>query len=245
METTDLTWARLKSSKPAHGISATSVRKPYLKAKASWSESTARAFSSSAISVQNETAVLARLDLLHGQDRSTMARMRQVRSATMKYKSTLEMQQLCHVAALKRLCATPDQVMGSEQRYNRGLNFHDRVTELAQATEAEWIVANYLGYAFDPFKDTMKTEADVGDKFEVKHTENGFHLIIYPNDRITDVAVMVTGKSPEFHIVGWIPVAMAKRPRFKKATQDSWWINMRDLQPMENLIRSSHGAAAI
>lgn len=245
MEATDLAWATSKSSKPAHGIIVTSARKPYLKAKASWSESTARAFSSSAISVLNEEAVLARLDLLHGQDRSTMARMRQMRSTAMKYKSTLEMQQLCHVSALKRLCATPDQIMGSEQRYNRGLNFHERVTELAQATEAEWLVAKYLGYDFNPFNENYKHKADVGDKFEVKHTETGFHLIIYPNDRITDVAILVTGKSPEFHIVGWIPVAMAKRPRFKKSTQDSWWINMRDLQPMENLIRSSHGATAI
>lgn len=203
-----------------------------------------RAFSSSAISVRNEMAMLAHLDLLHGQERS-MARMREMRSPTMKHKSTLQMQQLCHLAALKRLCATEDQIMGSEPRYNRGLNFHDRVTELAQATEAEWIVANYLGIAFNPFKDTMKNQADVGDKFEVKHTENGFHLIIYPNDRDTDVAVMVTGKSPEFRIIGWIPVTMAKRPRFKKATQDSWWVNMRDLQPIENLVRSSHGATAI
>ena len=31
--------------------------------------------------------------------------------------------------------------------------------------------------------------ADVGNGIEVKHTESGFHLIIYPNDRNTDVAV--------------------------------------------------------
>jgi hypothetical protein len=227
------------------GITATSAIEQCRRAKASWSESMVRAFSSSAIGVRSEMAMLARLELLHGQDRSPMARMPKVWSATMKYKSTQQMQQLCHVAALKRLCATEDQIMGSEPRYNRGLNFHDRVTELAQATEAEWIVANYLGIEFNPFKDTMKNQADVGDKFEVKHTENGFHLIIYPNDRDKDVAVMVTGKSPEFRIIGWIPVTMAKRPRFKKATQDSWWVNMRDLQPIENLVRSSHGAAAL
>jgi hypothetical protein len=72
METTDLAWARLKYSKPVRGITVTSARKPYLKAKASWNESTARAFSSSAISVPNEKAVLARLDFLHGQDRSSI-----------------------------------------------------------------------------------------------------------------------------------------------------------------------------
>lgn len=246
METTDLTWETWRYLRLARGITATNAKRQSLKAKASWSGLTARAFFSCVIGAQNDMEMAyTPMGSMLGQDGSTMARMREVRMHSMKYKSTLEMQQLCHVAALKRLCATPDQVMGSEQRYNCGLNFHDRVTELAQATEAEWLVAKFLGYDFNPFKDTYKTEADVGDKFEVKHTENGFHLIIYPNDRITDVAVMVTGKSPEFHIVGWIPVAMAKRPRFKKATQDSWWINMRDLQPMENLVRSSHGAAAL
>ena len=204
-----------------------------------------RAFSSSAISVQNEMAMLAHLDLLHGQDRSTVARMREMRSPTMKHKSTMEMQQLSHLAAIKMLCETTDQTMGSEPRYHRGLNFHEKVTELAQAIEAEWIVAKYYGRDFDPFASKYKRVADVGNGIEVKHTESGFHLIIYPNDRNTDVAVLVTGKSPEFHITGWIPVSMAKRPRFKKSTQDSWWINMRDLQPIETLIRSSYGEAAI
>lgn len=205
----------------------------------------ARAFSSSAISVRNEMAMLAHLDLLHGQDRSTVARMREMRSPTMKHKSTMEMQQLSHLAAIKMLCETTDQTMGSEPRYHRGLNFHEKVTELAQAIEAEWIVAKYYGRDFNPFASKYKRVADVGNGIEVKHTESGFHLIIYPNDRNTDVAVLVTGKSPEFHITGWIPVSMAKRPRFKKSTQDSWWVNMRDLQPIETLIRSSYGEAAI
>jgi hypothetical protein len=245
METTDIAWARFKHSESVSGITATAAQSQHLRAKASWSGLTSKTFSSSVRDVPSEMRLQTRLDLHHGQVRPSMERVRQVRSDSMKYKSTQKMQQLCHVAALARLCATEEQIMGSEPRYNRGLNFHERVTELAQATEAEWIVANYLGYEFNPFRDTMKTQADVGDKFEVKHTENGFHLIIYPNDRITDVAVLVTGKSPEFHIIGWIPVAMAKRPRFKKATQDSWWVNMRDLQPMENLVRSSYGAAAL
>jgi hypothetical protein len=205
----------------------------------------ARAFSSSATSVRNEMAMLAHLDLLHGQDRSSMARMREMRSPTMKHRSTMEMQQLSHLAAIKMLCETVDQTMGSEPRYHRGLNFHEKVTELAQAIEAEWIVAKYYGREFNPFASKYKRVADVGNGIEVKHTESGFHLIIYPNDRNTDVAVLVTGKSPEFHITGWIPVSMAKRPRFKKSTQDSWWINMRDLQPIETLIRSSYGEAAI
>lgn len=245
MEATDLTWAQLKHSVSANGITATVAQSQHLKAKASWSALTGKTFFSSAGSVPSEMLLQARLDFHHGSERLAVERVRQVRSDTMKYRSTQKMQQLCHVSALARLCATEEQIMGSEPRYNRGLNFHEKVTELAQATEAEWHVANHLGYDFNPFNKNYKIEADVGDKFEVKHTENGFHLIIYPNDRITDVAVLVTGRSPEFNIIGWIPVAMAQRPRFKKATQDSWWVNMRDLQPMENLTRSSYGKTAI
>ena len=163
----------------------------------------------------------------------------------MKHKSTMQMQQLSHLAATKMLCDTTDQTMGSEPRYHRGLNFHEKVQELAQAIEAEWIVAKYFNREFDPFASKYKQVADVGNGIEVKHTESGFHLIVYPNDRNTDVAVLVTGKSPDFTIIGWIPVSMAKRPRFKKATQESWWVNMRDLQPIETLIRSSYGATAI
>ena len=205
-----------------------------------------KAFSSCATGVRSEMAMAySSLDLLQRQVESPMARVHQVWGKTMKQKSTLEMQQLSHLAAIKMLCETADQTMGSEPRYNRGLNFHEKVTELAQAIEAEWIVAKYYGREFNPFAAKYKRVADVGNGIEVKHTESGFHLIVYPNDRNTDVAVLVTGKSPEFHITGWIPVAMAKRPRFKKATQDSWWINMRDLQPIETLIRSSYGEAAI
>jgi hypothetical protein len=204
-----------------------------------------KTFSSSVICARNEMPMETHLDERVRQQWPDVARMCQVRTHTMKHKSTLQMQQMSHLAAVKMLCDTPDQTMGSEPRYHRGLNFHEKVSELAQAIEAEWIVAKYFGKDFDPFASKYKRIADVGNGIEVKHTESGFHLIVYPNDRNTDVAVLVTGKSPEFHITGWIPVSMAKRPRFKKATQDSWWINMRDLQPIETLIRSSYGTAAI
>jgi hypothetical protein len=71
------------------------------------------------------------------------------------------------------------------------------------------------------------------------------HLIIYPPDRKTDVAVLVTGKHPDYVIAGWIPVSMAKRDRYKKSDQDSWWIAPANLQPIENLRRSNYGEAAI
>jgi hypothetical protein len=62
---------------------------------------------------------------------------------------------------------------------------------------------------------------------------------------VSDVAILVTGKHPDYYIAGWIPVAMAKRDRYKKSDQDSWWIGVNGLQPIENLRRSIHGEAAI
>ena len=245
VEAAGLMWERYKPSVAMSGITATTAKSQRLKSKDSWSTSMDRIFSSFVGIAPNEMPVETHLDELVRQHRTQVARVCQVRTHTMKHKSTLQMQQMSHLAAIKMLCDTPDQTMGSEPRYHRGLNFHEKVQELAQAIEAEWIVAKYFGKDFDPFASKYKRIADVGNGIEVKHTESGFHLIVYPNDRNTDVAVLVTGKSPEFHITGWIPVAMAKRPRFKKATQDSWWINMRDLQPIETLIRSSYGTAAI
>jgi hypothetical protein len=56
---------------------------------------------------------------------------------------------------------------------------------------------------------------------------------------------LVTGKHPDYVIAGWIPVSMAKRDRYKKSDQDSWWIAPANLQPIENLRRSNYGEAAI
>lgn len=151
---------------------------------------------------------------------------------------------MCHCAALKARSAT--ERLGSEPRYNSKLNFHDQIAELAESFAAEWAVADYFGLPYDPMIATYKDKADVGNGIEVKWTryESG-HLIIYPPDRNTDVAVLVTGKHPDYVIAGWIPVSMAKRDRYKKSNQDSWWIAPANLQPIENLRRSNYGEAAI
>lgn len=151
---------------------------------------------------------------------------------------------IAHHAALLKLQRTPK--MGSEPRYNTKLNIHEQIAELAEAISAEMVVADYFGLLYDPYKDTMKTQADVGVNIEVKWTryESG-HLIVYPNDRVTDVAVLVVGKSPRYYIRGWLPVAMARRDRFKHRDQSSWWIPPQHLQPMENYKRSIYGEKAV
>jgi hypothetical protein len=74
------------------------------------------------------------------------------------------------------------------------------------------VVARYLGIAdFEPTLNTFKNSADVGSRIEVKHTSwRDGHLIVKPSDRDSDLAVLVVGESPNYTIIGWLPVSMAK-----------------------------------
>jgi hypothetical protein len=137
-------------------------------------------------------------------------------------------------------------IMGTQPRYNLALNTHEQVSELAESITAELIVARYFGLDYDARQNNGKHHADVGQGLEIKWTkyESG-HLIIYPNDRDSDVAVMVVGKSPTYRIAGWIPVQFAKRAKYKHRSQDSWWIEQHNLFPIEDLVRSEHGRSLI
>lgn len=136
--------------------------------------------------------------------------------------------------------------LGTVQRYNNKLNNHERVTEYAESLGAEMVVARYFGLDFDINVSNGKRNADVGKGIEVKWTSyiNG-SLIIYPNDRVDDVAVLVVGRSPEYYIVGWLPVKMAMQKHFKNSQQDSWWIGQGNLNPIEDLVRSMYAATHI
>jgi hypothetical protein len=91
---------------------------------------------------------------------------------------------------------------------------------------------------------TYKGQADVGSRIEVKWTkyENGC-LIINSTDRAQDVAILVTGHSPCYRLAGWIPIAMARNPRYLNVRQGNFWITQDDLFPIENLRASVHGDA--
>jgi hypothetical protein len=70
-------------------------------------------------------------------------------------------------------------------------------------------------------------------------------LIIHEYDRTDDVAILVTGESPHYFIAGWIPIAIAKRPKYRHSKQPNWWVTQINLQPIENLRRSNYGHSAI
>lgn len=136
-------------------------------------------------------------------------------------------------------------VMGTEPRYNLALNTHEQVGELAESIASEIVVARYFGQDYDAADNKGKRHADVASGLEVKWTkyESG-HLIIYPNDRTQDVAILVVGKSPSYRIIGWIPIQFAKRPKYKHRSQETWWIEQSNLFPIEDLVRSQHGHLA-
>jgi hypothetical protein len=136
--------------------------------------------------------------------------------------------------------------LSTVQRYNKKLNNHERVTEYAESLGAEMVVARYFGLDYDINVSKGKREADVGQGLEVKWTSyiNG-SLIVYPNERVQDIAVLVVGRSPEYYIVGWLPVKDAMQKHFKNGTQESWWVNQEHLAPIGDLVRSSYASTHI
>lgn len=164
----------------------------------------------------------------------------------MKIKPTIEDKVLAHTVALERIAEIYGQPHHSS-RYDRRLGFHDYVAQVAESIVAEILVARFLGYVdFNPRASRFKETADVGSNIEVRWTryENG-QLIVYENDRVTDVAILVVGTSPNYRLAGWIPVAMAKRPKYKNSKQPTWWVDQKNLQPIENLKGSNYGQAAL
>ena len=135
-----------------------------------------------------------------------------------------------------------DGILSGQPRYNSRLNSHERIAELAESFTAELVVARYFGLDYDVTINKAKRQADVGVGLEVKWTSyDQGHLIVYPNDRDGDVAILVTGKSPHYRIAGLIPVGMAKVKRYARVGQDSWWITQDNLNPIENLLGSQYG----
>ena len=119
------------------------------------------------------------------------------------------------------------------------LNLAKSIARDAEAIGAEMVVARYLGIAnFEPTLNTFKREADVGYRVEVKHTSwKDGHLIVKPSDRDIDLAVLVVGDSPNYTIIGWIPVDVAKSPRFKSDQSNSWWVSQINLRPMDSMLK--------
>jgi hypothetical protein len=149
---------------------------------------------------------------------------------------TKQEQYTCHKAALIRAENTPDYWdtrSGAYEAAESGLSLHEFIAQDAAATGSEWAVAKVLGYDFDPYLVKGKRIADVGKNIEVKSTKylTG-HLIIQEIDRTEDIAVLVLNKSPDYTVVGCLPIAWAKNERFRHKVQANWWIPQGNLMPI-------------
>ena len=154
-----------------------------------------------------------------------------------------------HRTALERAAVMSDEWF---RLYGQQLNYHEMIAQHAESVGAEIAVAEYFGLrGFMPSIHTFKAEADVETpeaRIEVKHTRhmNG-HLILQESQRSrpNDVCILVWGKSPVYHLAGWIPAFMAMRPRYKHSQQGNYWVNQRDLFEMKYLRSSNYGDTQI
>lgn len=132
----------------------------------------------------------------------------------------------------------------SRQPGMEDLNLHSRLAELAESRGAELHVAKHFGIDYDISENKGKHKADVGAGIEVKWT--GWKLgalRAHSMDRETDVYVLVTGKSPNYVIRGWIPVKCARVSRYSSSMPETWYVNQDQLNPIESLSVSEYAYA--
>ena len=150
-----------------------------------------------------------------------------------------------HQKGLDRVIAINADPNDANQFGQKFTNFHEFIWQKAEAAGAETAVANYFGdYGFVPKVNTFNDEPDVGENIEVKWTKhaNG-HLILQNRGpgRPNDVAILVTGWSPVYILLGWMPVHMAKVPKYKHPYQDNYWVPRSNLFEMQYLKKSQYG----
>ena len=160
----------------------------------------------------------------------------------MRITLTKEEEFICHEAAIHLAKGNNDYWPTRETNYSKDKSLHDLIAQDAESIGSEWVVAKYLDLPFDPFEQKGKFKADVGHHFEIRWTKyEGGQLIVHEYDRPNDVAILVTGKSPKYVIAGWIPIAMAQKDRYRSSTQPNWWVTQINLQPIENLRKTTYG----
>jgi hypothetical protein len=147
-----------------------------------------------------------------------------------------------HQAALDRAKVMDERYF---RLYGQDLNYHEMITQHAEAAGAEIAVAEWMGFThFNPTVNTFKTEADVGTGIEVKHTYYLTGALILQESqrkRPNDVCILVIGKSPRYKLVGWMPASMALSDKYKHPRQDSYWIPQSYLFEMKYLRKSIYG----
>jgi len=160
----------------------------------------------------------------------------------MRISLTRDEQFICHEAAVALAKANTDYWTTRDGNYSKDKSLHELIAQDAESVGSEWAVAKYMNKPFNPFEEKGKRKADVGDDIEVRWTKyEGGQLIVHEYDRANDIAVLVTGKSGNYFIAGWIPIAVARNPRYRSSSQPNWWVSQINLQPIENLRKNKNG----
>jgi hypothetical protein len=128
----------------------------------------------------------------------------------------------------------------------KDITYFQNIYNQAESIGAEIAAAKALGVAnFDASQSKWKDTADVGRNIEVRWSQwESAHAICKPTDRDDDLILLVTGRSPDYKVIGYIPVAVARKPRFLHKT-GSWWVSQINLRPVETLARSVYANATL
>ena len=104
----------------------------------------------------------------------------------------------------------------------------------------ELAAAKAIGVYWTPTVDTFKSGGDIG-KLQVRTRSLSWHeLYIRPDDRVSDVFILVTGAIPSFTVRGWYPATQARRDEWWKdhGNRDfAWFVPQRELNPLKTIDR--------
>jgi hypothetical protein len=107
-----------------------------------------------------------------------------------------------------------------------------------EGAAGEIAVAKILGTYWGGTVNTFKTEGDVG-KLEVRtRSKDYYDLIVRDNDKDDSVFILVTGKAPNFNVIGWILGKDAKNTEWKQTYGDrpgAFFVPQKELKPIDSL----------
>lgn len=89
---------------------------------------------------------------------------------------------------------------------------------------------------WSPSVNTFKTEADVGEQYEVRtRSQHEYELLIREDDNDDRIFVLVTGHAPKFIIHGWKTGREAKRDEWQQThggRPPAWFVPHINLEPI-------------
>jgi hypothetical protein len=107
-----------------------------------------------------------------------------------------------------------------------------------EGAAGEMAVAKALGVFWGGTVNTFKTTADVGALEVRTRSRHDYELLIRENDADEAVFVLVTGRAPDFNVVGWLKGKEAKQPQWIRThggRPPAYFVPHAALHPIEEL----------